>query len=216
VTSRPDNDQSHQPSRPSTGQHGLALSGACTAVVALGAAWASYRHGRDFAHRFGADPTTATIWPLIVDGLLILATIELWRPRYGPPGSNWAAWLTFAFGICLSLTANIAAAPAINMFTVTVAVCPPLALLLAVEMLNRAIKHHRHAQAESLHPEKNPPAAAQPALTAEQRMRAYYLTQQAHGRTPTGAELDRVAGTRDYGRRLRRKWLSEENTHSGE
>jgi hypothetical protein len=38
---------------------------ACTTLVALGAAYASYRHGRDFALRFGADAATAAIWPLI-------------------------------------------------------------------------------------------------------------------------------------------------------
>jgi hypothetical protein len=31
---------------------------------------ASYRHGQAFASQFGAEPTTAAIWPLIVDGLL--------------------------------------------------------------------------------------------------------------------------------------------------
>jgi hypothetical protein len=39
-------------------------------LVALGAAYASYRHGREFALRFGADEATAAIWPLIVDGLV--------------------------------------------------------------------------------------------------------------------------------------------------
>lgn len=50
----------------------------CTALVALGAAYASYRHGREFALRFGADEATAAIWPLIVDGILTTATVELW------------------------------------------------------------------------------------------------------------------------------------------
>ncbi|OLT41640.1 hypothetical protein BJF85_04200 [Saccharomonospora sp. CUA-673] len=45
----------------------------------MGAAYVSYRHGREFALRFGADETTATLWPLIVDGLLTMATIELWK-----------------------------------------------------------------------------------------------------------------------------------------
>ena len=52
---------------------------ACTALVALGAAYASYRHGREFALRFGADKATAAIWPLIVDGILTTATVELWK-----------------------------------------------------------------------------------------------------------------------------------------
>lgn len=56
-----------------------ALSVQCfrVALVCLGAAYASYRHGREFALRFGADEITATIWPLIVDGLLLTATVEL-------------------------------------------------------------------------------------------------------------------------------------------
>jgi hypothetical protein len=102
---------------------------ACTALVALGAAYASYRHGREFALRFGADHTTAAIWPLIVDGLLTTATVELWKPGHSRrTGGRWAAWLAFVLGICLSLCANLAAAPALSVFAVAVAACPPLAL----------------------------------------------------------------------------------------
>jgi hypothetical protein len=118
---------------------------ACTALVALCAAYASYRHGREFAMRFGADEATAAIWPLIVDGILTTATVELWKTT-GPgrsAGGRWAAWLAFVFGICLSLCANVAAAPELSVFAVAVAACPPLALLLSVELLNRALKRHR-------------------------------------------------------------------------
>jgi hypothetical protein len=107
-------------------------------LVALGAAFASYRHGREFAQHFGADELTAAIWPLIVDGLLTTATVELWKPS---DGRRWAAWT--AFGISLSLCANIGSAPQLTVFSIVVAACPPLALLLAVELLNRALKRHR-------------------------------------------------------------------------
>lgn len=126
---------------------GLWVQCACTLLVALGAAYASYRHGLAFALRFGADSTTATIWPLIVDGLLTTATVELWRP--GRDGGRWRAWLAFMFGVALSLCANIASAPELTVFAVAVAVCPPLALLLAVELLNRALKGHRAEAAHS-------------------------------------------------------------------
>ncbi|GAA4613343.1 DUF2637 domain-containing protein [Saccharopolyspora hordei] len=117
---------------------------ACTALVALGAAYASYRHGREFALRFGADEVTAAIWPLIVDGILTTATVELWKTSHGHrAGGRWAAWLSFVFGTCLSLCANVAAAPELSVFAVAVAAYPPLALLLAVELLNRALKRHR-------------------------------------------------------------------------
>ncbi|MEO6084545.1 MAG: DUF2637 domain-containing protein [Umezawaea sp.] len=119
----------------------LRIQCACTGLVALGAAYVSFRHGREFALRHGADEMTAMIWPLIVDGLLTTATVELWKT--GRESGRWKAWLAFVFGIVLSLCANIAAAPELNVFTVAVAACPPLALLLAVELLNQALKHQR-------------------------------------------------------------------------
>jgi hypothetical protein len=207
----------------------LPIQCACTALVAAGAAYASYRHGREFAHRFGADPVTSAIWPLIVDGLLTMATIELWRPGHRDTTRRPAAWLAFAFGICLSLCANIAAAPNFSVFAIAVAACPPLALLLSVELLNTALNRHRaettetgqrdqHRDADSALPVSRPVSVgvADPArqvsllaatgLTAEQRMWAHYMTQRARGRIPTGAELDRVAGTNNYGRRVLRRW----------
>jgi multidrug efflux pump subunit AcrA (membrane-fusion protein) len=46
--------------------------------------------------------------------------------------------------------------------------------------------------------------------TIEQRMRVHWVAERAAGRTPSGAELDRVGGTRDYGRKLVKKLLEEE------
>ncbi|WP_236725398.1 DUF2637 domain-containing protein [Amycolatopsis orientalis] len=200
----------------------LAVQCGCTALVALGAAYASYRHGRDFALQFGADHTTAAIWPLIVDGLLMIATVELWKPSDGErTGGTWTAWLALTFGISLSLCANIGAAPDLSILGVTVAACPPLALLLAVELLNRALKRHRPAvtnqpsepattgptdsgNANPANSTTRPESAIE--MNAEERMWAHYLAEQNQGRTPTGADLDRIAGTHNYGRRILRKW----------
>ncbi|GAA4613131.1 DUF2637 domain-containing protein [Saccharopolyspora hordei] len=159
------------PSTPSAGpDRSLHLQCACTLLVAVGAAYVSYRHGRAFALRFGADATTATLWPLIVDGLLTMATIELWKAghRHGATG-RWKAWLSFTLGIGLSLCANIASAPEHNAFSIAVAACPPLALLLSVELLNQALKRHRaetvrdtvHDSGESA-PEQTHPGQASP------------------------------------------------------
>ncbi|SEF38429.1 Protein of unknown function [Amycolatopsis pretoriensis] len=189
----------------------LGIQCVCTGLVALGAAFASYRHGFQFALRFGADRTTAAIWPLIVDGLLTIATVELWKSG---TGSRWQAWLAFTFGISLSLCANIGSATELNVFGITVAACPPLALLLAVELLNRALKRHRATPkpatldhtAEVSPDESSPDEPAE--QTAEQRMWAYYEAERRQGRTPSGADLDRNAGTHNYGRRILRKWRS--------
>ncbi|SEC06456.1 Protein of unknown function [Amycolatopsis tolypomycina] len=190
---------------------GVALGVQCffTALVALGAAFASYRHGLRFALRFGADETTAWIWPLI-DGLLTIATVELWKSG---SGSRWQAWLAFVFGISLSLCANIASAAELSAFGIMVAACPPLALLLAVELLNRALKRQRATSATGASRDDDTPSeelstgsSAPVDKTAEQRMWAFYEAECRQGRSPSGAELDRVAGTHNYGRRILRKW----------
>jgi hypothetical protein len=46
-------------------------------VVAAVAAYASYQHQRAFALHGGADATSAGLWPLSVDGLLLLSTAGL-------------------------------------------------------------------------------------------------------------------------------------------
>ncbi len=43
-------------------------------------------------------------------------------------------------------------------------------------------------------------------LTAEERMWAYFVVERAKGRTPSGAELDRMVGMHNYGRRMVRRW----------
>lgn len=200
----------------------LWVQGACVTAVCFGAAYVSYRHGRDFAWRFGADETSATLWPLIVDGMMTTATVELWKTHHSThrPGSRWAAWLAFLTGVTLSLCANIAAAPEMSVFAVAVAACPPVALLLSVELLNSALKRHRAETATTsnettetsvetrehrlVRPEQQPRPDTKP--TAEQQMWTYYQWEQAKGRTPTGAELDHIAGTNNYGRRVLRKW----------
>jgi len=123
----------------------------------------------------------------------------------------------------------VAAAPELSVFAVAVAACPPLALLLAVELLNQALKRHRAETASEIDTrnretaensdetgrvvrlavvsgQSRPPTQ----LTAEQRMWAHYVTERYRGRSPTGAELDRIAGTNNYGRRLLRQWRRQD------
>lgn len=112
------------------------------------------------------------------------------------------------------------------MFAIAVAACPPLALLLAVELLNRALKRHRakvmcetaiETDETAMGDEETGRVVSLAVVsdesrsldepTAEQRMWAYYVTERSKGRIPTGAELDRIAGTNNYGRRVLRRWI---------
>jgi hypothetical protein len=85
-----------------------------------------------------------------------MATIELWKAGHRRAGRRWKAWLSFALGIGLSLCANIASAPALNAFSIAVAACPPLALLL-VELLNQALRRRRTETAIGTVPESDEP-----------------------------------------------------------
>jgi hypothetical protein len=190
-------------------------------LVAGVAAYSSYQHQRLFAAAGGTDPTGARLWPLSVDGLVLLASLGLLRtgPHTRRRDRN-TLWAAFGLGIAVSLAANIAAAPALGWQPVLVAGWPPIALLLAVDLLA-----HRPPPAPS-QPSTDPAHPSTPAghdrhlpdprysgradraavVTAEQRMWGYYQRQRAAGRTPTGAELDRVAGTTNYGRAVLARW----------
>ncbi|MEU6356300.1 DUF2637 domain-containing protein [Streptomyces sp. NPDC047072] len=105
-------------------------------VVAGVAAYASYVHQREFALQGGADRTSAALWPLSVDGLLLLATVGvLKQPVARDRRTRLVVWAAFLLGIAVSLAANVAAAPALTWKPVLVAGWPPVALLLAVELL---------------------------------------------------------------------------------
>ncbi|WP_318656736.1 DUF2637 domain-containing protein [Streptomyces canus] len=108
----------------------------CALVVAGVAAHASYVHQREFALQGGADTVSASLWPLSVDGLLLLAAIDLLRHSGSTARrARWAVWSAFLLGIAVSLAANVAAAPAMEWRPVLVAGWPPVALLLSVELL---------------------------------------------------------------------------------
>jgi hypothetical protein len=130
-------------------------------------------------------------------------------------------WLSFLLGIAVSLAANIAAAPTLAWQSILVAGWPPVALLLAAELLTHY--HGPRDQTEIQLPAATPVpdvetdrsvatrAVSRPGQSpAEQIMWEHYLREQTRGRTPSGAELDRVAGTNNYGRTVLRRWRQQE------
>lgn len=187
-------------------------------VVAAVAAYASYQHQRAFALHGGADLTSARLWPLSVDGLLVLATAGLLKSGHHTSRRvRLVGGLAFGLGIGVSLAANIASAPALAWQPVLVAGWPPVALLLAVELLAHRPRHAQQIETEtadengrenetmiSLAPVREDPQAR--TGTAEDVMWQYFQQEASRGRTPNGAELDRVAGTNNFGRAVLRRW----------
>ncbi|HEV2780213.1 MAG TPA: DUF2637 domain-containing protein [Actinophytocola sp.] len=211
--------------RPRSRDRELWLRRGCALIVAAVAAYGSYEHQRDFALHGGADPVGAALWPLSVDGLLFLATAGLLKSgQQASRRVRLAAWLSFLLGIAVSLAANIAAAPTLAWQSVLVAGWPPIALLLAAELLTHHPRPREQIETEPVTPEQEPDretgTETEHAVTpnevskpdkppAEQAMWQHFLREQTHGRTPTGAELDRVAGTNNYGRTVLRRWRQQ-------
>jgi hypothetical protein len=102
-------------------------------AVALVAAVASYDHQRALAALAGED-WRAWLLPVSVDGLIVAASMSmLVRRRAGLPAGA-LAWASLLAGIGASLAANVAAAEP-TMVGRVVAAWPPVALLLAWELL---------------------------------------------------------------------------------
>jgi hypothetical protein len=148
-----------------------------------------------------------------VDWLVLLASVGLLRT--GPHTSRrncCTLWLAFGLGIAVSLAANIAAAPALGWQPILVAGWPPFALLLAVELL-------------ADRPRPGEPAAGRRTRRRRRRQTAVgkwsavcgggydraadlgsLQRERVAGRTPTGAELDRIAAANNYGRAVLARW----------
>ncbi len=105
-----------------------------TVFIAAGAFWLSFTALADLARRSGIDAGQAWAWPLIVDGIIVVATVAVvaLASQHRP---TWYPWTLLAAGAVVSVTANalhaILAAdtdvPAV--LAASVAAIPPLVLL---------------------------------------------------------------------------------------
>ncbi|MGK0741839.1 DUF2637 domain-containing protein [Leucobacter sp. Z1108] len=104
-----------------------------TVLIAAGAFWLSFTALADLARRSGIDAGQAWAWPLIVDGIIVVATVAV--VALAGTRVAWYPWLLLICGAGLSVTANsihaIVAAdadvPAV--LAACVAAVPPLVLL---------------------------------------------------------------------------------------
>ncbi|MGI8307065.1 DUF2637 domain-containing protein [Saccharopolyspora hattusasensis] len=186
--------------------------------MAAGAAYASYQHGKDFALHHGSDPMLASIWPLVVDGLLTSAMVALRKTSRGErDGGRWNSWVAFIFGIAVRQHHR---RPADELLRHRRRRLPTTGATAGRR--TQGLKR-RHAETTTETGSETGETANEtepiPRLrvvsdqrkprtepTAEERMWAFYVTERSKGRTPTGAELDRIAATKNYGRRILQRW----------
>lgn len=76
-------------------------------MVAGVAGYASYVHSRNFARQGGADPVSAGLWPLSVDGLLLLSTVGLLKVSvHSDRRSRFVGWPPVALLLSVELLAH--------------------------------------------------------------------------------------------------------------
>ncbi|MFD6883009.1 helix-turn-helix domain-containing protein [Rhodococcus sp. NPDC060084] len=118
-----------------------------TAAICMAAFWLSYEALTDLAERSGI--TTPWLWPLIVDGLIIVATVAV-VARVGS-----YAWLLLLAGAAISVAGNVlhASLPAGALpvwLCSTVAAVPPVALVAVTHLAVILRQTHANAVAQPL------------------------------------------------------------------
>ncbi|WP_416447035.1 DUF2637 domain-containing protein [Leucobacter sp. HNU] len=117
-----------------------------TVLIACGAFWLSFTALADLARRSGIEEGQAWAWPLIVDGIIVVATVAV--VALAGTRTAWYPWMLLICGAGLSVTANSihaivakgADVPAV--LAASVAAVPPL-VLLAITHLTVILTRHQ-------------------------------------------------------------------------
>lgn len=134
------------PARLSSGR--LAVSTAITGTVLIAAAafWLSFTALTDLARRSGVDEGQAWAWPLIVDGLIVVATVAV--VALDGQRAAWYPWLLLMAGTAVSVTANAlhatvaADADVPGLLAACVSAVPPLVLLASTHLTVVLVRSH--------------------------------------------------------------------------
>jgi hypothetical protein len=159
---------------------GTAVAG--TVLIALGAFWLSFTALADLAIRAGIPGNQAWVWPLIVDGIILVATLSV--VALAPQGrrATWYPWTLLVVGAGLSVTGNaihaVVASDAslASWMAATISAVPPLVLLsithLTVVLTTQVAAPPPRADAPThlTSDEDTPAAAADPARSRDDRM----------------------------------------------
>ena len=181
--------------RESDGRRWAAMTAvAGTVFIAAGAFWLSFTSLADLAARSGIGSGQAWAWPLIVDGIIVVATVAV--VALAGHRSAWYPWALLVGGALASVTANAihavvaADADVPRMLAASVAAVPPVVLL--------AITHLTVILARTTGPDKEPADAVSFSTATAESMPAL-----PSGDTEAGRRDDAVADRRALGWELR-------------
>ena len=138
-----------------------------TVLLAAAAFVLSFTALHDLAARSGIDRDLAWLWPLIVDGIIVVATVAVFTLA----GTRviWYPWMLLILGSGVSVAANavhalVAADPEVpGLLAGSVASVPPIVLVASTHLTAILIRHSRTVLATAVNHE----AAAEAAAVAE-------------------------------------------------
>lgn len=104
-------------------------------VVALVAAFVSYRHALQVVRAHGESGALALAYPVTVDGLIYCASMVLLSAARQGVRPHWLAYGALALGIAATLAANVAAGLSFGPVGALVASWPAPALVISYELL---------------------------------------------------------------------------------
>lgn len=186
-------------------------------LVAVVAGVVSYLHLHDLAVRAG-EGWRSWLVPLAVDGLVVAASMTMVIRRRAGTTAGWLAWTSMTAGIMASLAANIAAAHP-TLIGRTVAAWPPLALLLAYELLMGQVQTAHHDEpadqppTETITPRTGRPDAPRQSQPTEEQETPTITTRDSAPRASIDvaildAEDDTASATRHAARQRYRQTLA--------
>ncbi|MDQ7991085.1 MAG: DUF2637 domain-containing protein [Propionicimonas sp.] len=128
-----------------------------TVLIAAGAFWLSFTALADLARRSGVDAGQAWAWPVIVDGLIVVATVAV--VALAGQKAAWYPWTLLAGGALISVTANAlhavvaADADVPGVLAACVAAVPPLVLLASTHLTVVLVRSRPAEEVEAAPPE---------------------------------------------------------------
>jgi hypothetical protein len=109
-------------------------------VVALVAAFVSYRHALTVVRAHGESGGLALAYPLTIDGMIYASSMVLLNAARRGAERPWLAYFALGLGIAATLAANVAAGLAYGAAGALVAAWPAPALVISYELLMLVIR----------------------------------------------------------------------------
>lgn len=146
-----------------------------TAVIAAGAFWLSFYALADLAGRSGVPAEQVWVWPIIVDGVIVVATIAVFALRGHAAALTIYPWGLLIGGVVVSVAANAVHATLTetevpDVVAIAVATVPPISLVAATHLSALLLDRVNPAAASMSFPwpRKRPTVSAQPAAEQAQ------------------------------------------------